>query len=216
MRGQSRVKLGRGCDFHLSYDNIQEAKIDPRSSASTGWAICWWRFRTMDCRGDLTETFYQLQLAGLTPILTHPERNPTLQTDRSADEGMAARRGADPGDGGLRAGQDGQDGAEDGASTAGESVGSLSCDGCAQYNDSRVRRCGRRSRLVAKKYGPDYAHPVRENPLAVFEGSRCRRSSSRWTCTKIEREELVAAASGAVDEAAPRGRGRRRRRGAGR
>ena len=27
----------------------------------------------------LTETFYQLRLAGLTPILTHPERNPTLQ-----------------------------------------------------------------------------------------------------------------------------------------
>ena len=29
----------------------------------------------------LTEIFYQLQLAGLTPILTHPERNPTLQSD---------------------------------------------------------------------------------------------------------------------------------------
>ena len=30
---------------------------------------------------SITETFYELQLAGLTPILTHPERNPTLLAD---------------------------------------------------------------------------------------------------------------------------------------
>ena len=31
----------------------------------------------------LEETFYSLRLAGMTPILTHPERNPTLQRDDS-------------------------------------------------------------------------------------------------------------------------------------
>jgi protein-tyrosine phosphatase len=29
----------------------------------------------------LEETFYSLRVAGMTPILTHPERNPTLQQD---------------------------------------------------------------------------------------------------------------------------------------
>src|SRR6202000_2615080 len=29
----------------------------------------------------LTDPFYQFQIAGIPPILTHPERNPTLQRD---------------------------------------------------------------------------------------------------------------------------------------
>ena len=28
---------------------------------------------------SLTDTFYQMQLAGITPVLTHPERNPSIQ-----------------------------------------------------------------------------------------------------------------------------------------
>ena len=75
IRKRLPLKLGRGCDFHMSYENIQEAKAEPGGTASTGWAICWSSFRIMVCRKDLTEIFYQLQLAGLTPILTHPERN---------------------------------------------------------------------------------------------------------------------------------------------
>src|SRR5258708_14078785 len=77
------VKLGRGCDFHMSYENIQEAKLDPTKLSINGLGYLLGEIPDYGISPGLTETFYQLQLAGLTPILTHPERNPTLQTDRA-------------------------------------------------------------------------------------------------------------------------------------
>src|SRR6202789_4582919 len=76
------VKLGRGCDFHLSYDNIQEAKIDPGKFSINGLGYLLVEIPDYGLSPGLTEVFYQLQLSGLTPILTHPERNPTLQRDQ--------------------------------------------------------------------------------------------------------------------------------------
>src|ERR1700733_15820009 len=35
-RNSIPVKLGRGCDFHLSYENIQEAKLDPGKFSING------------------------------------------------------------------------------------------------------------------------------------------------------------------------------------
>ena len=165
------LKLGRGCDFHMSYDNIQEAQIDPGSSASTGLAICWWSCRTTGCRGNLTETFYQLQLAGLTPILTHPERNPTLQTDepRMMDwlrGGVLVQVTA-----GSVTGQDGESGAADGASSCWRSAGCTFWRPMRTIRRSRPPQMREAFELVAEKYGQDYAHTLCvTNPLAVFMG----------------------------------------------
>src|SRR5271163_4730148 len=76
------VKLGRGCDFHMSYENIQEAKLDPAKFSLNGLGYLLVEIPDYGISRGLTEIFYQLQLAGLTPILTHPERNPTLQSDQ--------------------------------------------------------------------------------------------------------------------------------------
>src|SRR5260370_35593938 len=76
------VKLGHGCDFHMSYENIQEAKLDPTKFSINGLGYLLVEIPDYGISPGLTEIFYQLQLAGLTPILTHPERNATLQADR--------------------------------------------------------------------------------------------------------------------------------------
>src|SRR6201992_3749202 len=76
------IKLGRGCDFHMSYENIQEAKVDPKKFSINGLGYLLVEVPDYGLPRGLTEIFYQLQLAGLTPILTHPERNPTLQADQ--------------------------------------------------------------------------------------------------------------------------------------
>ena len=78
------LKLGHGCDFHLSYDNIQEAKADPGRFSINGLGYLLVEIPDYGLPRGLTEIFYELQLVGLTPILTHPERNPTLQADRAA------------------------------------------------------------------------------------------------------------------------------------
>src|SRR5260370_34653036 len=76
------VKLGHGCDFHMSYENIQEAKLDPAKFSINGLGYLLVEVPDYGLPRGLTDIFSQLQLAGLTPILTHPERNPTLQADR--------------------------------------------------------------------------------------------------------------------------------------
>ncbi len=78
---QIAVKLGRGCDFHLSYENVQEAKPDPARFSINGLGYLLVELPDYGISPGLTEIFYQLRLAGLTPILTHPERNATLQAD---------------------------------------------------------------------------------------------------------------------------------------
>src|ERR1700722_11358499 len=75
------IKLGVGCDFHMSYENIQEAKLDPRRYSINALGYLLVEVADYGVPRGLTDIFYQLQLAGLTPILTHPERNPTLQSD---------------------------------------------------------------------------------------------------------------------------------------
>ena len=193
-----------------------------RSSASTGWATCWWRSRTMGCRSGLTETFYQLQLAGLTPILTHPERNPTLQSDQPRMVDWLRGGSAGPGDGGLCAWADGKTCGAHGARAAGEALGALSRDRCAQYDVAAADGCARRRDVVAKKYGPGLrASAVRANPLAALWASRCEPQPEPLDLyEEYQGEELVAESCWGSeltgDDRYARGRGRRRRRGAGR
>ncbi len=154
----------------MSYENIQDAKSTPPSSASTGWDICWSRFLTTACREVLTEIFYQLQLAGLTPILTHPERNPTLQNDETRVTEWLQRGVLVQVTAGSVLGRMGKH-AERMAHELLENrwVHFLATD--AHNTTSRVPKMREAFELVANKYGSDYAHLLCvSNPLAVFLG----------------------------------------------
>lgn len=78
-KGGGEITLGLGCDFHMTYDNIEEAKQNPAKFSINGMGYLLVELPDEGIPVGLTETFYQLQIAGLTPILTHPERNATLQ-----------------------------------------------------------------------------------------------------------------------------------------
>ena len=77
----STLHLGLGCDFHLSYDNIQDALARPRRYTINGTEYLLIELPDYSLSPNLLQTFYDLRLAGMTPILTHPERNPTLQNE---------------------------------------------------------------------------------------------------------------------------------------
>jgi protein-tyrosine phosphatase len=74
------LTLGSGCDFHLSYDNIAAALREPARFAINNGGYLLVELPEYGFPRQLAETFYEFQLAGLTPILTHPERNHTLQS----------------------------------------------------------------------------------------------------------------------------------------
>lgn len=74
-----RPKIHRGCDFHLSFDNIDHLLDRPAT-----YTIAGKQYLLVECPdfhvGRHTETVLKRLLdAGIVPIVTHPERNPILQ-----------------------------------------------------------------------------------------------------------------------------------------
>jgi protein-tyrosine phosphatase len=164
------VKLGRGCDFHMSYENIQEAKVDPTKFSINGLGYLLVEVPDYGLPRRLPEIFYQLQLAGLTPILTHPERNPTLQNDQDRIAEWLQRGVLLQVTAGSVLGRMGKH-AERMAHELLENrwVHFLATD--AHNTTSRAPKMREALELVATKYGPDYAHLLCvSNPLAVFMG----------------------------------------------
>lgn len=164
------LQLGLGCDFHLSYDNIVAAKADPKRFSVNGLGYLMVELPDRSIPPQIGETFYELQLAGLTPILTHPERNPTLQQDqrRLADwlkAGVLLQVTGDSVTG--RMGKVAQKMAHD--LLARRWVHILATD--AHDLANRPPRLSEARDVVAKKYGREYAESlVERNPAAVFDG----------------------------------------------
>jgi protein-tyrosine phosphatase len=75
------LTLATGCDFHLSYDNIQDAIQKPRRYTLNSTQYLLVELPDIGLAQTVGETLYELRLADMVPILTHPERNPTLQRD---------------------------------------------------------------------------------------------------------------------------------------
>lgn len=78
-RSRGRVTLGLGCDFHLSYDNIEDALKDHHKYTINQKNYLLVEFADLMIPAAITGTFYEMNLAGIHPIITHPERNPVLQ-----------------------------------------------------------------------------------------------------------------------------------------
>jgi protein-tyrosine phosphatase len=67
-----------GCDFHLSFENIQDALAHPRryTVGSTPYLLV--EFSDFGVAPGVLESIHRLIAAGMQPILTHPERNSYL------------------------------------------------------------------------------------------------------------------------------------------
>ena len=72
-------KLSLGCDFHLSYDNLQDALAHPSRYVIEGTHYLLVEFSNYSIPPQATDSFQKLANLGITPIITHPERNPILR-----------------------------------------------------------------------------------------------------------------------------------------
>jgi protein-tyrosine phosphatase len=81
MRGaiDGAIRIHTGCDFHLSYDNIQDSLQHPTKYAINHKSYVLVEFSDLLIPKTTDDVFYQMQSAGMTPIITHPERNILLQ-----------------------------------------------------------------------------------------------------------------------------------------
>jgi protein-tyrosine phosphatase len=80
-RGQAPegLKLHRGCDFHLMHDNIRDALAVPGKYTINGGRYLLVEFSDLVIFENTGDVFDQLERAGMTVIVTHPERNPLLR-----------------------------------------------------------------------------------------------------------------------------------------
>lgn len=73
------LKLHTGCDFHLSFDNIQDAIENPTKYTIDHGRYLLVEFSDMLIFHNTGEIFARLQDAGMIPVITHPERNGLLR-----------------------------------------------------------------------------------------------------------------------------------------
>ncbi len=82
-----RLTLGLGCDFHLSYDNIEDALSHPQKYTINGKQYLLVEFPDFGIPQNISASLYEMSVAGMVPIITHPERNLTLmqKTEKIAE-----------------------------------------------------------------------------------------------------------------------------------
>jgi protein-tyrosine phosphatase len=70
-----------GCDFHLSFENFRDALNQPDRYCIEGTRYLLVEFSDYMIPANTEDLFCQLGDAGVTPIVTHPERNRILAGD---------------------------------------------------------------------------------------------------------------------------------------
>ncbi|MBZ5602707.1 MAG: exopolysaccharide biosynthesis protein [Acidobacteriia bacterium] len=79
LAARTKIRLYSGCDFHLSYDNIQDAIEHPQKYTINQKCYLLVEFSDLLIFRNTPEIFGRLQDAGMIPVITHPERNGLLR-----------------------------------------------------------------------------------------------------------------------------------------
>jgi protein-tyrosine phosphatase len=77
---EGRLVIATGCDFHLSFENLQDIRHDATRFTLNQKNYLLVEFADYSIPPSLDQALHELQLAGLRPIVTHPERNPLIRT----------------------------------------------------------------------------------------------------------------------------------------
>jgi len=72
-------RIHYGCDFHLTMENIEDAMRAPEKYSIDHKGYLLVEFSDFHIPKTAEEIFSRMMSAGLTPIVTHPERNQLLQ-----------------------------------------------------------------------------------------------------------------------------------------
>jgi protein-tyrosine phosphatase len=75
-----RLKLATGCDFHLNPENLLAIRKVSAPYCINQHDYLLVEFNEYSIPPAMDQTLHELQLAGLRPIITHPERNAILRS----------------------------------------------------------------------------------------------------------------------------------------
>jgi protein-tyrosine phosphatase len=74
-----RLHLATGCDFHLNPENLAALRTSPAQFCINQKDYLLVEFNEFSIPPAMDQALHHLQLAGLRPVITHPERNGILR-----------------------------------------------------------------------------------------------------------------------------------------
>lgn len=74
-----RLHLATGCDFHLNPENLAALRTSPAQFCINQKDYLLVEFNEFSIPPTMDQALHHLQLAGIRPIITHPERNAILR-----------------------------------------------------------------------------------------------------------------------------------------
>jgi protein-tyrosine phosphatase len=79
-RLDGKLVLASGCDFHLNHENLLRVRTDPTPFCLNQKDYLLVEFNEFSIPPAMDQTLHELQLLGLRPVSTHPERNAILRS----------------------------------------------------------------------------------------------------------------------------------------
>ncbi len=165
-----RLKIATGCDFHLNLENLESFRKDPRHYCINQRDFLLVEFNEFSIPPAMDQMLHEIQLAGVRPVITHPERNGILRAHperlrKWVRRGCFAQVTGGALTGGFSAGSQ-----EDALRWIGEGlIHFVASD--AHNLRSRPLRLQPAYNLVVDRFGQEKARALfRDNPLAAFEG----------------------------------------------
>jgi protein-tyrosine phosphatase len=77
-----KLELSLGCDFHLSYENLVDVLKNPSDYTISGSNYLLVELSDFSVPPSVSQSLHRLLADGLVPIITHPERNLVLRSNR--------------------------------------------------------------------------------------------------------------------------------------
>lgn len=78
-RARGLINIHSGCDFHVSFENLQDALQNPEKFTINHRRYLMVELPDMVALPPMRSAMQRLLNARISPIITHPERNPSLQ-----------------------------------------------------------------------------------------------------------------------------------------
>jgi protein-tyrosine phosphatase len=165
-----RLKIATGCDFHLNPENLESLRNDARQYCINQGDFLLVEFNEFSIPPSMDQTLYAIQLAGVQPVITHPERNTILRSrperlKKWIRQGCFAQVTGGALTGGFGAGSQ-----QDALRWIAEGlIHFVASD--AHNTRSRPLRLQPAYNLVVDQFGEEKARALfHDNPLAAFEG----------------------------------------------
>jgi len=74
-----RLTIATGCDFHLNPENLEALRQEARRFCINQRDFLLLEFNEFSIPPSMDQTLHAIQLAGVQPVITHPERNRILR-----------------------------------------------------------------------------------------------------------------------------------------